>query len=65
MIKDNFDKWYREYYKGEIDPEFDDCYVDLLECYSAAWKRATEVGVESSDSRRYCRYDWSRTGKGT
>lgn len=49
MIKDNFNKWYKEYYKGALDPEFDDCYVDLLECYAAAWKRATEVDETLSE----------------
>lgn len=43
MIQNNFEKWYKDYYKGMIDPEFDNCYTDLLECYTAAWFRALEV----------------------
>ena len=42
MIEDNFEKWYFDRYP-EINPELDDIYGELFECYKAGWERSREV----------------------
>lgn len=42
MIEDCFKKWYYNKYP-DINPEMDDFYQELLECYKAGWKRSLEV----------------------
>jgi len=42
MIEDCFEEWYFDRYP-EINPDTDDIYGELLECYKAGWKRSREV----------------------
>lgn len=44
MIEDCFEKWYFDRYP-EINPELDDLYTELFECYKAGWKRSLEAQV--------------------
>lgn len=45
MIEDCFEKWYFDRYP-DINPELDDLYTELLECYKAGWKRA--LGIQNA-----------------
>lgn len=44
MIEDCFEKWYFNRHQ-EVNPELDDLYDELFECYKAGWKRSLEVQV--------------------
>lgn len=42
MMQDAFETWYKKY-NPDLDPEGDDAYDELWDCWKTAWKRSKEI----------------------